>query len=195
MTTRWTLLATVILFPWAAVGAEAAPARASQHTRDAVVESIRARTAGIAAKEKSLVKRSQSVSECSTEGGELVAFRESGGVEKLVFRIFGESGRGFEEYYFDDRQLYFAHLVQEQYDAPLSGVVRERSDDQLYFDRGSLHLWLHGKVTMSPSSSGWTEKAREVIEDARNLLAGSDLPANNVRCARPEALRLVESRP
>jgi hypothetical protein len=156
-----------------------------------VVESIRARTAGIAAKEKSLRKRKQSVNECSTEGGELVAFRDPGGVKKLAFRIFGESGRGFAEYYFDDRQLYFAHLVDEQYDAPLSGVVRERSDDRLYFDRGSLHLWLRGKAMMSPSSSGWAEKARNVMEDARNLLAGSALPANNVRCARPEALRLV----
>jgi hypothetical protein len=73
-----------------------------------------------------------------------------------------------------------------------AGVVRERSEERLYFARGSLHLWVHGNAMTSPSKTRWLEKAREVVENARALLAGANLSGKELRCA---GHRLVESAP
>jgi hypothetical protein len=172
----------------------APPSGAAEVENDAVVRSVRDRTRALAGKEKSLQKHAQDVWECSTEGGEQVALREAGKVRKIVRRIFGEMGRVRDEYYFDDSGLYFAFLVTEWYERPLSVVelhpkVAKKSEDRLYFDKGVLHAWVRGKELKAGPTEEWPNKAKQVQHSAKAALAAAESDAKAIHCTADGGFR------
>lgn len=74
----------------------------------------------------------------SLEGGELTGFYRGRELRKLHARLFGESWRGTEAYYFAGGRLIFIHVVHERYDEPMSGRVQRTIEHRFYFDRGRL---------------------------------------------------------
>ncbi|HEU0299264.1 MAG TPA: hypothetical protein VFR37_07420 [Longimicrobium sp.] len=74
----------------------------------------------------------------SLEGGELTGYYRGGELRKLGARLFGETWRGTEAYYFAGGRLIFIHVVHERYAEPMSGRVRARIEHRFYFDAGRL---------------------------------------------------------
>jgi hypothetical protein len=74
----------------------------------------------------------------SLEGGELTGFYRGRELRKLAARLYGESWRGTEDYYFSEGRLIFIHTVQERYDEPFSGRVQWTIEHRFYFDDGRL---------------------------------------------------------
>lgn len=74
----------------------------------------------------------------SLEGGVLEGFYRGTELRKLRARLFGESWRGTEEYYFSGGRLVFVYVVHERYDEPMSGRVQAKIEHRYYFADGRL---------------------------------------------------------
>ncbi|HEU4884408.1 MAG TPA: hypothetical protein VFT45_19280 [Longimicrobium sp.] len=104
----------------------------------AAITRIRAQFAEIQRDAPRYRQTKHDVHDFSLEGGELMGFYRGGELRKLHARLFGETWRGTEDYYFADGRLIFIHTVQERYDEPLSGRVRWTIEHRFYFDGGRL---------------------------------------------------------
>lgn len=105
----------------------------------------------------------------SLEGGELVGLYRGRELRKLEARLFGESWRGSEEYYFAGGRLIFLHVVHERYDEPMSGRVAATIEHRFYFDGGRL---IRRVRTQRPASR---RDLRELDPDLPELLETSRL--------------------
>jgi hypothetical protein len=104
----------------------------------AVIARIRAEFAAIEREAPTYRQTKHDVHDFSLEGGELTGFYRGRGLRKLHARLFGETWRGTEEYYFAGGRLIFIHVVHERYDEPMSGRVQWTVEHRFYFDGGRL---------------------------------------------------------
>jgi hypothetical protein len=81
----------------------------------AAIARIRAEYAAIEREAPGYRQTAHDVWNFSLEGGELLGFYRGRELRKLSARLFGESWRGSEAYYFADGRLIFIHVVQERY--------------------------------------------------------------------------------
>jgi hypothetical protein len=104
----------------------------------AVIARIRAGFAEIQGDAPRYRQTKHDVVDFSLEGGELTGFYRGRELRKLAVRLYGESWRGTEDYYFSNGRLIFIHTVQERYDEPYSGRVQWTIEHRFYFDGGRL---------------------------------------------------------
>ena len=107
----------------------------------------------------------------STEGGELTAYLKDSSVRKLSAKFFGESGKALEEYYFWENQLFFVLRVDSAYTKPMSGVVKNKTEERFYFADGKLIQWLDAEkkpVALGPEAE---KRGRELLDSAKKYSA------------------------
>lgn len=104
----------------------------------AVIARIRTQFAEIQRQAPGYRRTTHDVHEFSLEGGELTGFYRGRELRKLRARLYGETWRGTEEYYFAAGQLIFIHVVHGRYDELLSGRVQRTIEHRFYFDAGRL---------------------------------------------------------
>ncbi len=79
----------------------------------------------------------------STEGGELTAYFDGTAVVKIAANYQGETGRAFEEFYYQNEKLIFVFRKQEIYDEPMSGKVVQTKENRFYFSDARLIRWMN----------------------------------------------------
>ncbi|HEX6367707.1 MAG TPA: hypothetical protein VF006_02165 [Longimicrobium sp.] len=117
-----------------ALGQEAVSATSGD---PASIARIRAEFAQIEREAPGYRQTTHELHEFSLEGGELTGFYRGRELRKLHARLYGETWRGTEEYYFAGGRLIFIHTVQERYDQPF-GQVQRTIEHRFYFDDGTL---------------------------------------------------------
>lgn len=158
----------------------------------AAIARIRAEFAQIEREAAGYRRTTHDVHGFSLEGGELTGFYRGRELRKLHARLFGETWRGTEEYYFANGRLIFIHTVQERYDEPLSGRVHWTIEHRFYFDGGRLIRRIR---TVRPAAgagddlSGFDPDVPDLLRTARLFAAcaaaaGDDPP----ECAAPEQI-------
>jgi hypothetical protein len=105
----------------------------------------------------------------SAEGGELTAWFRDRSVAKLSATFFGEMGKAQEEYYFWDSELIFVFRVESHYTEPMSGVVKNKTEERFYFADGKLIRWLD--AAKKEVTSGVSERERELLASAKRYAA------------------------
>lgn len=107
----------------------------------------------------------------STEGGKLTAYFAKSAARKISARYYGEMGQTLNEYYFWNGRLFFVLSTQMNYDKPFGKVV-SRKQNRYGFSGGKLARWIDENAkTRASSDKQFTFQEREVLHDARRLLA------------------------
>lgn len=127
----------------------------------------------------------------SLEGGELLGFYRGRELRKLSARLFGESWRGSEDYYFAGGRLIFIHVVHERYNGMFGeGGVRATIEHRYYFDGGRL---IRRVRTQRPPNVGedlsyLDPELPALLTNARLFAACAAAPAGPDRpaCTAPE---------
>src|ERR1051325_10095527 len=147
----------------AAVG----PLRAADPGVEGKVKSIRAKYAEIERELKECRQVKRDLPDESAEGGELTAYFKGATLRKLSARVFGETGKALEEYYFLENELIFVLRVDTRYTKPNSGVVKNKTEQRFYFAGGKLIRWLNPdnkNVTADPAKA---ERESELLASAK----------------------------
>jgi hypothetical protein len=127
------------------------------------------------------------LSEYSTEGGEARAFHDSKGNVRLVkVELFFESGKEFEEFYYENGALIFALYTQHRYNVPfyvtpetakeIGGEAFDPkkttiTEDRYYFNHGKMIQWLaENKNRVKPQSKEFKNAEKEIIETSNEML-------------------------
>ncbi len=86
----------------------------------------------------------------STEGGLLTAWFDGASLVKIATGIYGETGRAFEEYYFQGDKLIFAFVQIQRY-AGIFGKIVSNEKERFYFEGGRLYRWVKadGRIVSS----------------------------------------------
>jgi hypothetical protein len=128
----------------------------------------------------------------SLEGGELTGFYRGRELRKLHARLFGESGRRTEAYYFAGGRLIFIHVVHERYDEPMSGRVQSTIEYRFYFDRGRL---IRRSRSVRPAAGGddlsmYDPDLPSLLRSAQRFAACAAAAGRNPpACTAPGSLR------
>ena len=107
----------------------------------------------------------------STEGGELTAYLKDSSVRKLSAKFFGESGKALEEYYFWENQLCFVLRVDSAYTKPMSGVVKNKTEERFYFASGKLIQWLAADKKPHALDAEGQKRGEELLASAKKYSA------------------------
>jgi hypothetical protein len=103
----------------------------------------------------------------SAEGGELTAYFKESNLRKLSAKFFGETGKALEEYYFAENQVMFVLRIESHYTKPMSGVVKNRTEQRFYFADGKLFQWLGPDKKPHPMDAEAEKRGRELLADAK----------------------------
>lgn len=131
---------------------------------------------------------SSELSGYSTEGGEAQAFRESKGDIRLIkVRLFFESGKVFEEFYYENGMLIFAFYQSHRYNVPFNvtpEIAKETgveafdpektviTEDRYYFDNGTMIRWLDAsKREVTPDSTEFKKSEKEITDMSHKMLS------------------------
>jgi hypothetical protein len=108
----------------------------------------------------------------SLEGGELTGFFRGDELRKLAARLYGETWRGSEEYYFAHGRLIFVHARYEVYHGLFGeGGVRATVEHRYYFDGGRLVRHIRTQRPASEDVSGYGADEAELLRHARLFAA------------------------
>jgi hypothetical protein len=107
----------------------------------------------------------------SAEGGELTAYFLDQSLRKLTAKFYGESGQALEEYYFWDGRLFFVLRVESHYDKPLSGNVKNKSEERFYFADDALIRWLDPGKKEVPAGPELQRRGRDWVARAKKYSA------------------------
>ena len=107
----------------------------------------------------------------SAEGGELTAWFKDRSVTKLSATFFGEMGKADEEYYFWDSELIFVLRVESHYTEPMSGVVKNKTEERFYFNDEKLIRWLNSDKKEAANNPSKAERERELLAAAKKYSA------------------------
>jgi len=135
------------------------------------VKVIRGRYAEIEASLKNCRQVKRDLPGESTEGGELTAYLKDSSVRKLSAKFFGESGKALEEYYFWENQLFFVLRVDSAYTKPMSGVVKNKTEERFYFASGKLIQWLDADKKPRSLDAESQKRGQELLASAKKYSA------------------------
>ena len=127
------------------------------------------------------------LSEYSTEGGEAKAYRDKkGDIRLLKVELFFESGKVFEEFYFENNELIFAFYQRHHYNVPFyvtpeaakdaGGVAFDPkktkiTEDRNYFAKGKMIRWLdEEKKEVNAASKEFDEREKEIFKFLNEIL-------------------------
>lgn len=128
------------------------------------------------------------LSDYATEGGEAQAFRDGKGNIRLInVQLFFESGKVFEELYYENGALIFAFHTDHRYNVPFyvtPETAREIggeafdprkttiTEDRYYFERGKLIQWMNAKkIAVNPQSKAFKDAEKEIIQTSDDMLS------------------------
>ncbi|HVF71466.1 MAG TPA: hypothetical protein VM940_07635 [Chthoniobacterales bacterium] len=149
----------------------AASLPAADSSAEEKVKTIRSRYAQIEKNLKSARQVTRDLPGESAEGGELKAYFKDRAVEKLSATFLGETGEAVEEYYFWNSELIFVFRVESHYTKPMSGIVKNKTEERFYFADGKLIRWV-GNGNKPVSLGAESEKrAGELQESASKYKA------------------------
>jgi hypothetical protein len=165
------VLVLSVLMLTTCLGGTSSLAQGHQLTIEEKLREIRARYAGIKRELSTYRMIERELTDFSTEGGTLKAYVDRDRIKSLVAVLYGETGRSYEEYYYDDAgELFFVFQQENRYDKPFGRVVRRR-EERLYFDRGHLIRWLRGaNQPVSPNRPEYREREKSVLDVSRRLV-------------------------
>jgi len=124
----------------------------------------------------------------STEGGEAKAFRDNmGNIPLIAVQLYGESGKVFEEFYYENGALIFAFYKQYHYNVP-SYISQELAkemggeafdpqkstitEDRYYFNNGKMIKWLdEQEIPVQAESTEFKDTEKDVLEAANEMLS------------------------
>lgn len=164
------LLALCVAAPVCAADAQAQAVTATSGDPAAIAR-VRAEFAAIEREAPAYRRTTHDVMGFSLEGGELTGFYRGNELRKLHARLFGETWRGTEEYYFAGGQLIFVYVVHERYDEILSGRVQYRMEHRFYFDRGRLIRRVRTQHPAAGDQSAFDPELPALLRNARLLAA------------------------
>jgi hypothetical protein len=159
------------LFMMVCVLAVGSSVRATDSSVEEKVKSIRAKYAAIEKQLKDCRQVKRDLPDESAEGGELIAYLKDSSLRKLSARLFGETGKVLEEFFFADGQVIFVFRGETRYTEPNSGVVKSKTEQRFYFADGKLIRWLNPDnkdVTGDPAKA---ERERELVAAAKKYSA------------------------
>jgi hypothetical protein len=107
----------------------------------------------------------------SAEGGELTGYFNKSKLRKLSAKFFGETGKALEEYYFAENQLIFVLRVESRYTKPMSGVVKNKTEQRFYFADGKLIRWLNPDNKDVSAGAAAGEREHELLVSAKKYFA------------------------
>jgi hypothetical protein len=153
----------------------------------AAIARIRAAVAEVEREAPRYRRTKHDVFNFSLEGGELTGLYRGRELRKLAARLYGETWRGTEEYYFSGGRLVFIHGVTERYDEPMTGRVVFTIEHRLYLDGGRLIRKVRTQRPAAPDQSDLDPKLDWVLTNARLFTAcaaatGKEPP----QCVAPE---------
>jgi hypothetical protein len=126
----------------------------------------------------------------SLEGGTLQGFYRGGELRRLSARLYGESWRGSEDYYFAGGRLIFIHAVREVYDEPMSGRIQRRLEYRYYFDGDRLIRQVLPSVAGQNAEylALFAPEVDTLLRNARLFTACAAAPASagDAACTAPE---------
>jgi hypothetical protein len=157
----------------------------------AVIGRIRAQYAATEREAPGYRQTAHDVWNFSLEGGELRGFYRGSELRKLSARLYGETWRGSEEYYFADGQLIFIHVVTERYRGMFgAGGIQATIEHRYYFDGGRLirHVRTQRPSRRGEDMSVYDPEVPVLLEKARLFAACAAAPAGPDRpeCTAPE---------
>lgn len=159
------------LFVIACLLAVVASPRAADSSVEEKIKSIRAKYAEIEKELKDCRQVKRDLPDESAEGGELTAYFKGSNLRKLSAKFFGETGKALEEYYFAENQVIFVLRVESRYTKPMSGVVKNRTEQRFYFADGKLIRWLNPDNRDVTADAAAAERQRELIASAKKYSA------------------------
>jgi hypothetical protein len=159
------------LFVIACLLAVVASPRAADSSVEEKIKSIRAKYAEIEKELKDCRQVKRDLPDESAEGGELTAYFKASNLRKLSAKFFGETGKALEEYYFAENQVIFVLRVESRYTKPMSGVVKNRTEQRFYFADGKLIRWLNPDNRDVTADAAAAERQRELLVSAKKFSA------------------------
>ena len=135
------------------------------------IKSIRAKYAEIETELKDCREVKRDLPGESAEGGELTAYFNESNLRKLSAKFFGETGKALEEYYFAENQLIFVLRVESHYTKPMSGVVKNKTEQRFYFADGRLIRWLNADNKDATGDPAKPERERDLLDSAKKYSA------------------------
>ena len=137
--------------------------------------------------DKKVIELPSELSE-STEGGELVAYAESGKLRKLVLGNYSESGKVIIEYYFTENELFFCFVQKSTYNVPFT-VDEERAkemgldewfdeekteveENRYYYHDGLLIRWIDEDGNRVDSTSREFREKEVAVKQSLKSLVG-----------------------
>jgi hypothetical protein len=131
------------------------------------IKSIRAKYTEIEKELKDCRQVKRDLPDESAEGGELTAYFKVSNLRKLSAKFFGETGKALEEYYFAENEVIFVLRVESRYTKPMSGVVKNRTEQRFYFADGKLIRWLNPDNKDVTADAAAAERQRELLASAK----------------------------
>ena len=136
------------------------------------IKSIRAQYTEIENELKGCRQVQRDLPDESAEGGELTAWFKGSSLRKLSARFFGETGKALEEYYFaNDNRLIFVLRIETHYTKPMSGVVKNKTEQRFYFADGKLIRWLNQQNKDVTGDAAAAKYEREFLAAAKKYSA------------------------
>jgi hypothetical protein len=146
------------------------PAGEAELSRKAAIESIQSNYEGIEHKAQILRHLRKDLEGFTTEGGTLESFSEGGQVVKLLVKLFGETFRVIEEYYYANGQLILVISKVQKYNGDF-GPVANSSVDRLYFHQRKLIQWLtDGFKPVNEEDQKFRENEKSTLENSDKYL-------------------------
>ncbi len=124
----------------------------------------------------------------STEGGEAKVYRDAKGNVRLIqVEFFGESGKTFEEYYYQNGSLIFVFNERHDYNVPFyvtpelakeigsdeyfDGKKTKITENRYYFNGGKMIRWLNKeKEKVDTKSEVFRETEKQIMDFSNEML-------------------------
>jgi hypothetical protein len=182
--------AALLLAAFAIAGVRPCAAQAATATSGspAAISRIRQRFAAIEREAPTYQRTTHDVFNFSLEGGELTGFFRGNELRKLAARLYGETWRGSEEYYFADGQPVFVYAAYELYHRPFGeGGVRATVEHRYYFDGGRLIRHIRTQRPAREDLSGYDPDADTILRHSRLFAAcAASADPEAPQCTAPE---------
>jgi hypothetical protein len=109
----------------------------------------------------------------STEGGAAMAYFDGSDLKKIVSTMYGETGKGIREYYFDNKKLIFCYDVIYRYNRPINvdggGKIAHTYETRYYFDGDKILKYLKGQQK-DPNAEPQDKDVKETLEEVERLV-------------------------
>lgn len=154
----------------------------------AAIASIRQQYARIDREAPGLRQTTHDLENFSLEGGVLHGFFAGRELRKLTARLYGETWRGTEDFYFAGGRIFFIHTVVQRYDESMSGRVVATVDHRFYFDQGRLIRRVRTQRPVTEEDmSAYDQELPSLLRDARLFAAcAASTAANPPECTAPD---------